>query len=232
MSIAALIRSMADAGAPAEAIALAVEAIEAANGAAGRQREAARERKRRQRAIARDEGVTVTGQSRDTNETVTLSPLPLPPSPQTPQPPTPTPGESSIARKGRSGSSVDGGFEAFWSAYPLSKGKDAARPAFTKAMARIDAEDPLAVILAGIERALPGWDLVTKAFIPHPATWLNQGRWKDEPEQHQPQAQGQPHERRHPPTDKFERHQANLERAVAGSQLAARLRAIEPEGSF
>lgn len=41
-----------------------------------------------------------------------------------------------------------------------------------------------------------------------------------------------PHERRHSPTDKFERHQANLERAFAGSQLAARLRAVEPESSF
>lgn len=84
------------------------------------------------------------------------------------------------------------GFDAFWAAYPLSKGKDAARPAFAKAMARIDAEDPLAVILAGVERALPGWDLITKAFIPHPATWLNQGRWDDEPPV--PRAES-PHER-------------------------------------
>lgn len=40
------------------------------------------------------------------------------------------------------------------------------------------------------------------------------------------------HERRYRPADKFERHQANLERAVAGAQLAARLRAVEPESSF
>ena len=70
------------------------------------------------------------------------------------------------------------GFLAFWTAYPKRAGKDAAGKAFAKAMARIGGDDPLAVILAGIERALPGWD--DPQFIPHPATWLNQGRWEDE----------------------------------------------------
>ena len=56
--------------------------------------------------------------------------------------------------------------------------KDAARKAFAKAVNRMTEDDPLAVILAGIERALPGW--TDPNFIPHPASWLNAGRWEDE----------------------------------------------------
>ncbi|RZI99847.1 MAG: hypothetical protein EON90_10005, partial [Brevundimonas sp.] len=79
MSIATLIRAMADAGASPEAIALAVEAVEEAQSVVDRQREVARDRKRRQRANAPQEGVTVTGQSRDKVETVTATtPCPLP----------------------------------------------------------------------------------------------------------------------------------------------------------
>ena len=73
---------------------------------------------------------------------------------------------------------IAAGFLAFWAAYPKRKAKDAAAKAFAKAMARIQDPDPLAVILAGIERALPGWD--DPQFIPHPATWLNAGSWDDE----------------------------------------------------
>lgn len=69
-------------------------------------------------------------------------------------------------------------FAAFWAAYPKRVGKDAAAKAFAKAMSRITEDDPLSVILAGIERALPGWE--DAQFIPHPTTWLNQGRWEDE----------------------------------------------------
>jgi len=107
------------------------------------------------------------------------SPLPLPSSPQTPQQPTPTPGEILPARKGPSKADLARGFLAFWQAYPRKVAKDAAAKAFAKAMGRITEDDPLAVILAGIERALPGW--TDPDFIPHPSTWLNAGRWDDEP---------------------------------------------------
>lgn len=73
---------------------------------------------------------------------------------------------------------MDRGFRAFWAAYPKRVAKDAASKAFSKAMDRITEDDPLSVILAGIERALPGWE--DAQFIPHPTTWLNQGRWEDE----------------------------------------------------
>jgi uncharacterized protein YdaU (DUF1376 family) len=70
------------------------------------------------------------------------------------------------------------GFLAFWTAYPRKKSKDAAAKAFASAMKRIPDPDPLAVILAGLERAMPGWD--EPAFIPYPASWLNAGGWDDE----------------------------------------------------
>ena len=107
------------------------------------------------------------------------SPLPLPSSPQTPQQPTPTPGDiTPRARKGPDRKLIAEGFLAFWQAYPLKKGKDAAAKAFAKALTRIEEPDPLSVILAGIERCQREWD--DPKYIPHPATWLNQGRWADE----------------------------------------------------
>lgn len=77
MSIADLIRSMAAAGAPVDAIVMAVEALEARDNAIAEQRAKAAERKRRQRERERDEGVTVTGQSQDADGTAPLSPSPL-----------------------------------------------------------------------------------------------------------------------------------------------------------
>ena len=36
-------------------------------------------------------------------------------------------------------------------------------------------------MLAALDRVKPTWD--DAQFIPHPATWLNQERWDDEPDQ-------------------------------------------------
>lgn len=68
-------------------------------------------------------------------------------------------------------------FVAFWSAYPLKVGKDAARRAWVKK------RPPLAGVLAALEwqGRSPGWTKNGGEFIPHPATWLNAGRWMDEP---------------------------------------------------
>jgi hypothetical protein len=82
MSIATLIRQMSEAGAPAEAIALAVEAIEAAGAKDADRRAKQASRKARSRAVAgqeRDSDVTVTGQGCDSPPSPALSP-------QTPQP--------------------------------------------------------------------------------------------------------------------------------------------------
>lgn len=71
------------------------------------------------------------------------------------------------------------GFEKFWSAYPRKVGKDDARRWWLK---RKPDDDLLADMLAAIEdqRASPQWQRDGGQFIPHPATWLNQGRWQDE----------------------------------------------------
>jgi hypothetical protein len=67
-------------------------------------------------------------------------------------------------------------FDAFWRDYPRKVGKAAARKAFAKALKSTNPE----VIRSGVE-ALRS-EVVGKdpKFTPHPATWLNEGRWDDE----------------------------------------------------
>ena len=212
MSLAALIRSMAAAGAPAEAIALAVDALEGAEAKLALQREAARDRKRAQRAKDRDGHGTVTGQVWDGH----AAPLPLPSSPQTPQQPTPTPPDITTRARGVGGNAA--GFDRFWEAYPNKTGKLAAEKAYVRAIGNIGGHDPPAVLLAGVERAKVSREW-SEGYIPHPTTWLNQGRWEDEPAEIIP-INGRSHERPH--TDaRFEARQANLTRAFAGADSAA-----------
>jgi len=71
-----------------------------------------------------------------------------------------------------------GEFEKFWKEYPRKVGKRAAQKAWKKnGMPGIDK------ILEAIvqQRASPQWNTEGGRFIPNPATWLNQGRWDDEP---------------------------------------------------
>lgn len=189
MSIAGLIRAMAEAGASPEAIALAVEAIEAVEGKLTAKREADRDRKRRQR----DRDVTVTGQSRDEDGTVTDAPalsLSLPP--QTP--PTHTHTHPDITTRAR-GTPVakPNGFARWWESYPNKVGKSAAEKSFAMACKRIGGHDPPSVLLEGLERAKRSRKWL-EGYIPNPATWLNQGRWEDEPAEQQPQTR-QAHDR-------------------------------------
>jgi hypothetical protein len=78
---------------------------------------------------------------------------------------------------------IDRGFEDFWAAYPRKVGKDAARKAWTAAKKRA----PIAEIAAGLNAAR--WPTDAQ-FIPHPATWLNQGRWQDNPSDAAPEPEG------------------------------------------
>lgn len=163
--IADLMRRMAAAGAPIEAIAIAVEAIQSGNQEIEQRRKAERERKQRQRARqSRDSHGTVTGQSEDASPETKVSPTP-PSKTQTPSPPYSPPPPTAD-------------FDAFWSEYPSKVGKGAARTAFSRAVKRIGGSNALAVLLAAMRR-----DRDTKrwreGFIPNPATWLNQDRWED-----------------------------------------------------
>jgi hypothetical protein len=71
----------------------------------------------------------------------------------------------------------DTAFEEFWKSYPRRVGKEAAKAAWSKAATRTDA----GLILTAARRYAEDPNLPDKKFIPHPATWLNQGRWDDEP---------------------------------------------------
>jgi len=210
MSIAALVRAMGEAGATPEAIALAVEAVEAEAAKLAAIRQAAREKKRRQRAGQGGDSLgTVPGQGGDCpDQTLSLPPSP----PEPPQPPTHT-RESSNTRGERA--REDAAFANFWAAYPRKVSKADARKAFTKAWRKLPPFEEELVLAGGLERAKAAW--TDAQFIPHAATWLNGERWQDE-------ATVIPmkpaHERPHPDT-KFERRQANLARAFASPGRAA-----------
>jgi len=82
--------------------------------------------------------------------------------------------------KGREGGARpdDGGssFVEFWSVYPRREAKGEATKAWAKAITKADPP----TILAAAERYRddPNRD---PAYTAHPTTWLNQGRWEDDP---------------------------------------------------
>lgn len=68
-------------------------------------------------------------------------------------------------------------FEDFWNLYPRKVGKAAARSAFAKACMALGAPN---VVLEGARRYRDDPNRV-EAFTAHPTTWLNAGRWEDDP---------------------------------------------------
>lgn len=75
-----------------------------------------------------------------------------------------------------------GRFDTFWNAYPKKVGKDKCSRWFdTK---KVD-DDLLNQMLTALEsqKKSEQWTKDNGKFIPHPYTWLNQGRWQDEIEQ-------------------------------------------------
>jgi hypothetical protein len=76
-------------------------------------------------------------------------------------------------------------FESFWVEYPNKTAKKKALEKFTvvfKELQEGDADILLGEILAGLGRAKksPQWTKDSGQYIPHPTTWLNQERWRDE----------------------------------------------------
>lgn len=70
-------------------------------------------------------------------------------------------------------------FDRFYAAYPRHVGRDAAEKAFER---RNPDEQLLGVMVAAIaKQGLAAKCAAGEAkFVPHPATWLNEGRWKDD----------------------------------------------------
>lgn len=69
-------------------------------------------------------------------------------------------------------------FEGFWRAYPRRVGKQAALRSYRAARKVAPLED----IAAGLRSQLPGLEARPMDKRPHPATWLNQQRWADDPD--------------------------------------------------
>lgn len=70
-------------------------------------------------------------------------------------------------------------FDTFWSAYPRKVGPKAALKAWHAAKDKPCITDILNAI--GRAKQSEQWTKDNGQFIPHPATWLNQGRWADQP---------------------------------------------------
>lgn len=74
---------------------------------------------------------------------------------------------------------ADALFDTFWTAYPVKVGKDAAKRAFTKRKPTAELLGEMLNAIAEQKTSL-AWIKEDGQFIPHPATWLNHGRWMDE----------------------------------------------------
>lgn len=70
-------------------------------------------------------------------------------------------------------------FDEFWSLCPRKKGKGAARRAWAKATKLAEPDQ----IIEAMQRFRQECIGKEPEFICHPATWLNQERWEDEPDQ-------------------------------------------------
>lgn len=68
-------------------------------------------------------------------------------------------------------------FDHFWCIYPRRVAKRAALKAWEKEMRSGTTPEE---IIEGLRRQLAHLSAKEAQFIPHPATWLNQGRWEDE----------------------------------------------------
>jgi hypothetical protein len=72
------------------------------------------------------------------------------------------------------------GFDEFWTIYPRKVGKKAAQKAWIKAIQ--DKPDIMAIIAAARRYAADPRRITDPQYTAHPATWLNQGRYDDEPD--------------------------------------------------
>ena|ERR1051326_1716361 len=71
---------------------------------------------------------------------------------------------------------ADQAFNEFWALYPRKVGKLAAKKAWDKTRPTRELFEKMKATLAW---QIETWD--DPQFIPHPRTWIAQGRWDDEP---------------------------------------------------
>jgi len=70
-------------------------------------------------------------------------------------------------------------FDEFWATYPRKAGKDAARKAFAKRKPSLELLNQMIQAIRD-QAKTDAWRKDGGQYIPHPATWLNEGRWQDE----------------------------------------------------
>src|SRR5690606_589115 len=80
----------------------------------------------------------------------------------------------------------DADFDAFWDAYPRKTGKKDARRKWETAIKREGATSAQLLTAAQRFAALCRANRTETRFIPHPATWLHQGRYEDAELAHAP----------------------------------------------
>lgn len=68
-------------------------------------------------------------------------------------------------------------FDEFWAFYPRKIGKGGAKKTWQKITRTVKPDQ----IIDGARRMSQDPNLPETQFIPHPSTWLNEGRWEDEP---------------------------------------------------
>lgn len=77
-------------------------------------------------------------------------------------------------------------FAAWWERYPRKVGRADAEKAYRTVRRKV----PAARLAAALDAHLPAWATFELQFIPHPSTWLRQGRWQDPPPQPRQAARG------------------------------------------
>jgi hypothetical protein len=102
-------------------------------------------------------------------------------------PPTPPKGGTATkrGRKGRTKHIEETGFDDFWNAYPRKVAKLVALQAWTKLAPDAELRTRMLAVLED-QKQSRSWNKDDGAFIPHPATWLNQRRWEDQSEHASP----------------------------------------------
>jgi hypothetical protein len=178
MSIAALVRDLAAAGATPEAIAIAVEAVEAmqnreAERKAKRAKAKAEERDRKR--LSRDKVATVARHVPDNPATPPTLNDPLPNLDRTevslnPPPYSPPAIENS-----------DLGFGGFWSAYPKRSGTNSRKNAETRFRAAVKSGSDPETIIDGARRYAEHCDATGKTnteFVKAAEAWLNGRLWE------------------------------------------------------
>ncbi len=70
-------------------------------------------------------------------------------------------------------------FEQFWLEYPRKIAKQNALKSWNKIAPTPELAQKI-IFSVSVQKTTPQWKKDGGQFIPHPATWLNQGRWEDE----------------------------------------------------